>query len=98
MIDPTPGPWKRVGNVIRKPGGGTVAICPNVHKGGVMEFSANARLIAAAPTMKDHLQRIMVECESDAMACDCGPEKGSVCPRCEIAYLARTALEEADLR
>lgn len=57
-------------------------------------LSANARLIASAPAMRDALERIALECESEAMDCECAPPgNGEACPRCEIRYVAREAVE-----
>ena len=46
----TKGEWKREGNKIKVLGSGTVAICPSpTTSEGVIEFVANAQLIASAP-------------------------------------------------
>ena len=52
----TKGEWKKEGNKIKVFGRGTIAICPSpTDDEGVLEFVANAHLIAAAPEMYEAL-------------------------------------------
>ena len=53
----TQGEWKKVkgSNVIEVHGRGRIAVCPAPADGGVIEFVANAHLIAAAPKQHDAL-------------------------------------------
>ncbi len=49
MLNCTKGKWNKEGNKIKVFGKGTVAICPSpTNAEGVLEFIANAHLIAAA--------------------------------------------------
>ena len=52
----TKGKWELKGNKIIKPGQGTIAICPT-QSDGVLEFIANAHLIAIAPDMYKALKQ-----------------------------------------
>ena len=46
----TKGKWVKEGNRVKVSGAGTVAICPSpTDNEGVLEFVANAKLIAAVP-------------------------------------------------
>ncbi len=54
----TKGKWDRAGNEIKVSGRGTIASCPSPNHGGVLEFIANAHLIAAAPEMYEALKTI----------------------------------------
>ena len=48
----TKGKWNKEGNKIKVLGRGTIAICPSpTNDEGVLEFVANALLIAAAPEL-----------------------------------------------
>lgn len=51
--------WEQEGNKITAYGRGIIAECPNSNKGGVLEFIANAQLIAAAPDMYEALKDIV---------------------------------------
>ena len=53
----TRGEWIKEGNKIIAFGRGTIAICPSpTNNGGVLEFIANAHLIAAAPDLYEALK------------------------------------------
>ena len=49
MINYTKGEWERNGNQVKQFGSGMIAECPSPQNSGVMEFIANAQLIASAP-------------------------------------------------
>ena len=54
----TKGEWKKEGNKVKVFGRGIIAICPSpTDDYGVLEFVANAHLIAAAPEMYKALKR-----------------------------------------
>lgn len=53
----TKGEWRRKGNKIEAFGKGVIAYCPSpTTSDGVLEFIANAHLIAAAPSMHEALK------------------------------------------
>ena len=53
----TKGGWKLKGNKIEISGSGVIAVCPSpTTSDGVMDFIANAHLIAAAPAMYEALE------------------------------------------
>lgn len=47
----TPEPWIREGSRIVATGRGVIAQCPRPNDGGVFEFTANIKLLEAAPDM-----------------------------------------------
>lgn len=51
IMSPTEGEWKRDGLRVSSFGHGVIAVCPTPQNGGVMECTANARLIAVAKEM-----------------------------------------------
>ena len=55
----TKGEWDKQGNKITKFGQGIVAVCPSPNNGGVLEFVANAQLIAAAPEFHKELSNLV---------------------------------------
>ena len=59
MAEFTKEDWQKKGNVIVAFGKGEIARCPSPQNGGVLEFAANAHLIAAAPKMFLALKRIL---------------------------------------
>ena len=55
----TKGEWKKEGNKVKVFGRGTIAICPSpTDDEGVLEFVANAHIIAAAPSHHELLKWI----------------------------------------
>lgn len=51
--------WVRSGRIISAYGRGVIAECPGPQNGGVMEFVANAHLIAAAPELLAALKKVV---------------------------------------
>ncbi len=57
----TKGEWERQGNKILAFGKGTIAVCPSpTNDKGVLEFIANAHLIAAAPKLYEALKEARI--------------------------------------
>ncbi len=52
----TPDPWRADGLSVVADGRGIIAMCLTPQNNGVMECSANARLIAAAPELYEALE------------------------------------------
>ena len=62
MTEHTPEPWKRAGGHISTQRG-TIAQVPSVKDGGVFDWLANARLIAAAPDLLEAARALHDACE-----------------------------------
>ncbi|KKL11143.1 hypothetical protein LCGC14_2548800 [marine sediment metagenome] len=57
------GDWKTEGNIIKVFGSGVIAKCPSpTTDDGVLEFIANAHLIAQAPRMYEWLKDLPLHC------------------------------------
>ncbi|KKN21722.1 hypothetical protein LCGC14_0922620 [marine sediment metagenome] len=100
----TKGKWERKGNKIEAFGKGTIAVCPSpTTDRGVLEFIANAHLIAQAPRMYEALGTTLIHPQSAAVDTlsdtQCRAELKRVCDRIDhFKDIANETLAKAEER